>query len=210
MSVAALSRKSAAVSDSEFTCPHYVPVPGTKRCQAYQDGGTCSRPELFLCTEWEKRNRHRLPFARRDESGAIASAASAPEAASPAPSVPAVPTDLFGNPAPELASPKETPKPVPSSAPATIPAGPIEDRPPTRPLRGLTTEDIETFKALGVEVRLRSEAVGEIWLVPAYTGQPRKEITPEHVATLSRVLDAFPGSHVTAFDRTPAAQGSPE
>ena len=41
---------------------------------------------------------------------------------------------------------------------------------------------------------LRSEAYGDLWLVPAYTGQPRKEITPEHAATVMRVLSVFPGS----------------
>jgi hypothetical protein len=45
-------------------------------------------------------------------------------------------------------------------------------------LRGFTTEDIESFKALGVEVLLHSETYGDVWLVPAYTGRERKEITP--------------------------------
>jgi hypothetical protein len=68
-------------------------------------------------------------------------------------------------------------------------------------LRGFTTDDIESFRALGVEVCLHSEAYGELWLVPAYTGRPRKEITPEHAATVMRVLSVFPGSRVTAFEK---------
>lgn len=55
-------------------------------------------------------------------------------------------------------------------------------------LRGFTTEDIESFKALGVEVLLHSETYGDVWLVPTYTGRERKEITPEHAATLARVV----------------------
>ena len=200
MSIAALSKQGAVASESEFTCPHYAPVPGTKRCQSYQDGGTCARPDFFLCTEWEKRNRHRLPVARRDDNGAAADAANGPH---PAPQALPVPTDLFGNPAPELAPPKETRKPVPTPAPAAVTANATEDRPPSRPLRGLTTEDIESFKALGVEVCLRSEAFGDVWLVPAYTGGDRKEITPEHAATICRVLEAFPGSEVVAFEKNP-------
>jgi hypothetical protein len=199
VSVAALSKKGSVATESEFTCPHYAPVAGTKRCQSYQDGGTCARPDFFLCTEWEKRNQHRLPAARRDESAA-AEAAKAPP---PAPQALPVPTDLFGNPAPELAPPKETPKAAPTSAPAAVTANLTEDRPPSKPLRGLTTEDIESFKALGVEVCMRSEAFGEIWLVPAYTGGDRKEITPEHAATICRVLEAFPGSQVVAFEKNP-------
>lgn len=206
MSVPALSRKGAASSESEFTCPHYAPVPGSKRCQSYQDGGTCSRPDFFLCTEWEKRNRNRLPVARRDDNGAAAGAATAPTAA---PQALPVPTDLFGNPAPELAPPKETPKPAPSSAAATIPTKPADDHAVTRPLRGLTTEDIESFKALGVEVCMRSEAFGDVWLVPAYTGRDRREITPEHAATICRVLEAFPGSRVVALEKNPKPDKEP-
>ena len=72
----------------------------------------------------------------------------------------------------------------------------------TPPLRGLTTEDIEGFKALRVEVCLSSEAFGEVWLVPKYTEHDRKEITPEHAATISRVLEAFPGSKVVSFEKS--------
>ena len=48
-----------------------------------------------------------------------------------------------------------------------------------------------------------ADTYGELWLVPAYTGKPRKEITPEHAATVMRVLSVFPGSHVVAFEKTP-------
>ena len=49
-----------------------------------------------------------------------------------------------------------------------------------------------------------SEAYGELWVVPRYTGKPRQEVTPEDAATLLRVLSAFPGSRVTAFHKSPA------
>jgi hypothetical protein len=77
---------------------------------------------------------------------------------------------------------------------------PPEER---EPLRGYTTEDIESFKKLGVEVCLSSESFGELWLVPEYTGHDRKELTPEHAATISRVLEAFPGSRVVSFEKSP-------
>jgi hypothetical protein len=70
------------------------------------------------------------------------------------------------------------------------------------PPRGLTTEDIESFRQLGVEVCLGSAAVGEVWLVPRYTATDRKELTPEHAATLCHVLRAFPGARVVSFERT--------
>jgi len=69
-------------------------------------------------------------------------------------------------------------------------------------LRGFTTDDIESFKVRGLEVLLRSETYGDLWLVPAYTGQPRTEITPEHAATLARVMSTFPGSHIVSFHQT--------
>ncbi len=65
-------------------------------------------------------------------------------------------------------------------------------------LRGFTSEDIDSFKAMGVEVCLRCEAIGELWLVPAYTGQARKELTPEHLATVLHAMSVFPGSTVTS------------
>ncbi|WP_233607558.1 hypothetical protein ACIHQR_29925 [Corallococcus coralloides] len=76
---------------------------------------------------------------------------------------------------------------------------------PLAALRGLTDEDIASFKALGAEVCFASEAYGEVWLVPAYTGQARKELTPEHAATLVRVLSAFPGSRVLSFEKRTAS-----
>jgi len=80
---------------------------------------------------------------------------------------------------------------------------------PTPELRGLTTEDIATWKALNVAVCIRSRVAGEVWVVPDYTGLPRKEITAEHVATLSRFLALFPGAEIARFDlpnhRTPGS-----
>ncbi len=70
-------------------------------------------------------------------------------------------------------------------------------------LRGFTTEDIDSFKALGLEVCLQSDSFGELWLVPAYTGQSRRELTPEHAATLLHMLTVFPDSHVVGFNTKP-------
>jgi hypothetical protein len=86
---------------------------------------------------------------------------------------------------------------MPSPAPTA--AEVIEER---EPLRGLTTDDIDSFKALNIEVCLKSETFGEMWLVPSYTGKNRQELTPEHAATICRVLQAFPGSKITAFEKT--------
>ncbi|MBM4777540.1 MAG: hypothetical protein GQE15_07530 [Archangiaceae bacterium] len=97
-------------------------------------------------------------------------------------------------PAPPERTPEPRPVEVGTPAEATAPDE-------VGPARGFTSDDIASFKALGVEVRLRSETYGEVWLVPAYTGQPRKELTPEHAATVLRVLEAFPGSRVISFEK---------
>jgi len=178
---------------SSFTCEHYDALPGGKRCRHYLQGGACARSDEFMCVEWLKANGHAVP------SPAPVEPAKQPE---PRTLAPKVATDLFGNPLPDPPRPTPT-KPSPSRTPAlhvVRDQAPVEKR---EPLRGFTTEDIEGFKKLGVEVCLRSEAYGEIWLVPKYTGSDRKELTPEHAATISRVIEAFPGSRVVSFEKSP-------
>jgi hypothetical protein len=101
---------------------------------------------------------------------------------------------MGGNINPDLLTPPVLPaqRSGDESRSASEPAPPID----VDQLRGFTAEDIASFKALGVEVCLHSEAYGELWLVPAYTGRPRKEVTPEHAATVMRVLSVFPGPRV--------------
>lgn len=173
-----------------ITCEKYVRGEG-KRCRHYLANGGCALPDELMCVEWLKLNGHRPPAAKPDSTPA---------------------KDLFGNPVtPTASAPKA--KPATPHALPTVEAPPDTASEPKAPLRGFTTEDIESFKALGVEVCLTSEAFGELWLVPAYTGQARKELTPEHAATIARVLEAFPGSRVVAFEKrppgTPATEGSP-
>ncbi|UYI16491.1 hypothetical protein N1129_09280 [Myxococcus xanthus] len=185
-----------------MTCEAYVRGEG-KHCLHYRHGGACTLPGVGgTCTEWLKVNRQARPH--RDVA---------------APPVPAPPTkpalaavDLFGHPLPEPDSKK--PAPAPASKPAPPAPSPdvkgLDAEAPLSGLRGLTDADIASFKALGAEVCFASEAYGEVWLVPAYTGQARKELTPEHAATLVRVLSAFPGSRVLSFTKQPAsAEASP-
>lgn len=201
-----------------ITCPHYAPKPGSKRCRHYLPNGACDRPDELMCREWVRLNGHLSGASAEPEPPAAASEALAsspvdmfgnPNPAhrrtEPEPSQAASPraaTDLFGNPLPEPEPVARSTRQVDAAPPAPRPASDdaAEDTPPPR---GLTTEDIESFKALRVEVCLSSEAFGEVWLVPEYTGQDRKEITPEHAATICRVLEAFPGSRVIAFEKNP-------
>ena len=161
-------------------CAEYAPLPGKKRCRHYLDGGRCGQPSRDRCVEWLRLNPKReLP--------------------------PPPPTDLFGN---LVRAPKNTQRVKPHRAPqgaasAHAPASdePAADLEPTPDRPGMTAEHIESFKALGVEVCLSSDEFGDVFLVPEYTGDDRNELTPEHAATISRALDVFPGSRVTAFRR---------
>ena len=65
--------------------------------------------------------------------------------------------------------------------------------------RELTPEDVESFKALGVEVNVKSKP-GDFTLVPEYTdeaGHSRIEISAEDLRKLSMITHAFPGSEIT-------------
>ncbi|CAM4543743.1 hypothetical protein [Myxococcus xanthus] len=183
---------------SGVTCEAYVRGEG-KHCLHYRHGGGCTLPGVGgTCTEWLKVNRQARPHRE----------VAAPHAPVPPPKAAPVAVDLFGQPLPEAGSKKLAP--APASKPATPAASPAvklsEAEPSLSALRGLTDEDIASFKALGTEVCFASETYGEVWLVPAYTGQARKELTPEHAATLVRVLSAFPGSRVLSFEKPSASE----
>lgn len=149
------------------TCEAYVRGEG-KHCLHYRTGGGCALASISTCTEWLKVNGRTA--TRRDVD---------------APHVPAPPTksapaavDLFGHPVAEAGAKK--PAPAPASKPAPPAPSPtvkeLDAESPLAALRGLTDEDIASFKALGAEVCFASETYGEVWLVPAYTGQARKEL----------------------------------
>ncbi|MCU0664666.1 MAG: hypothetical protein MUC50_20375 [Myxococcota bacterium] len=175
---------------SSYSCEHYAALPGEKRCREYGQGGTCALSDGRACVEWLKAK--------------VRSAQTTTPSLDPKPE-----TDLLGHPLPTpKARTKSAPKhnPVLQVSPAVAVQKPEKDTPP----RGLTTEDIESFKALGVEVCIHSEALGDLWLVPSYTGEPRQELTPEHALTLLCVLSVFPDSRVVAFEQSPPASPAKE
>ncbi|QQR46202.1 hypothetical protein JKA73_08885 [Myxococcus xanthus] len=184
---------------SGVTCEAYVRGEG-KHCLHYRHGGGCTLPSVGTCTEWLKVNRQ----ARPHRDVATPPVPAPPEKARP------VAVDLFGLPLSEAGSKKLAPAPASKPAPPA-PSPDVKEldaahaESPLSALRGLTDEDIASFKALGAEVCFASETYGEVWLVPAYTGQARKELTPEHAATLVRVLSAFPGSRVMSFEKRQAS-----
>ena len=166
-----------------YSCPHYEALPDDKRCRNYVKGGSCARSDELVCVEWLKHNKKAKTAPNKRPL-----------------------LDLFGNPLPEPKKPKRTipQQPLPTATPESQPEDPEEELPTIEvsQLPGLTEEDIASFKALGVEVCLDSETFGKVWLVPNLTGRDRKEVTPEHVATISRAAAAFPGSTVVSFENS--------
>jgi hypothetical protein len=169
-------------------CPKYQPRASSKRCEHYLDGGACALATEFMCVEWLKRNGRAVPQDHPSHGA-----------------TPAQPGFLPG-----LAPPAATrATPAPEVAPARVPFVPtVEPSPVRSPARApITHEEIASFKALGVELCLDLGEAGPVWLVPRYTGQARKEITPEHAATLRLLLDAFPGARLAAFEKTMSTRG---
>lgn len=161
-------------SEVTITCPHYQRVPLSKRCRHYGQGGLCQRPEAAGGKCLEWLKVNAPPQA-------------APEPAS---------RDLFGAPVapPPPRRPPHTAPPAPSGAPA--------NRPPV--VRNVTDAEVASFKALGVEVCIRSDALGPVWLVPEYTDTGRTELSVEHSVLLTAICAAFPGAKVVAMNRRSA------
>ena len=72
-------------------------------------------------------------------------------------------------------------------------------------VRTVSDADLASFRALGVEVRLATEGLGDVWVVPAYTGADRQALSADHAALIAAVASAFPGARVTALVRKPRA-----
>lgn len=187
----------AAQRPPGVTCAKYVRGEG-KRCLQYVVGGACALPDELMCLQWLKANEAKASAAATTKAPETVATEAPKPARRPRPKT----LDLFAGPFPPPAEAEPPLPPEPTPAPAT--EAPSHEA-PTRvsELRGFTTEDIDGFKALGIEVQLRSEGFGDVWLVPSYTGKPRKELTPEHAATVARVLSVFPGSRVLAFTKSP-------
>jgi hypothetical protein len=155
-----------------------------------------------VCTEWLKVNGQASPH------GEEALPAAAKSALKPRGTPLAPQRDLFGNPVVRQPAAETDARQAPAKAtqPPMRPA--TADFDPDR-VRGFTTEDIESFKALNVEVCLENEQFGDVWIVPRLTSANRVELLPEHAATLFRVLCVFPRAPVARFERRAIVGATP-
>lgn len=156
-----------------ISCPQYVAFEGSTRCRHYFANGACELPDEFMCVEWLKANGHAPPPL--------------------VPTPPPVEKDLFGAayvPPSAMRELARAPAPVASATPPAATAPPA-----------LKAAALASFEALGVEVRLESDDLGELWLVPAYTGADRLELSFEHAALVATLCAAIPSARVTALVR---------
>jgi hypothetical protein len=191
-----------------FSCSRYAPAVGGKRCRHYVAGGSCALPDELQCLEWLRANGHPLPGveARTQLTPTTETATPPPTgiaSMTPEPDeiVDDVERDLFGDPVGVPPPTRPTPKSV-TERPDVVRDAATPTRFEDVPLvRNLSAEEVASFKALGVEVCLASEAIGEVWIVPDYTSKDRNELSVEHAATFAAVCSAFPGAKVVSFER---------
>lgn len=191
------------IPQATVSCSQYSPLLDKKRCRHYQTGGTCSLNGDSQCVEWLRVNaKHTGTLSTPNRQ---------------------ITTDLLGDPLPEPQRPRQRPSAggitqatgqqskrgvtqttvqQSKQRPSAAWSNQVSPNSSIQGLRGLTTEDIESFKKLGAEVCLTTD-FGDVWLVPEYTNQTRKEFIPEHMALICHALYAFPGARMVSFEDLP-------
>jgi hypothetical protein len=159
-------------------CPRYRPLPGSLRCEHYVAVGGCELLDIMTCSEWSGAGTGTDPPSPANVSSLPAAQLALAEGWASSPAA-----------APRPAADREPRQPPRQGPPPTV-ASPTKGE----PVIGLRPEDLASFKALGVEVCIHSPTLGDVWLVPAYTNERRREIIPEHAATLAAIVAAFPGA----------------
>ena len=75
--------------------------------------------------------------------------------------------------------------------------GPHDGAPRARACAELTDAEVESFKALGAEVRLATRDSGDVWVVPEYTGSTeRLELSVDALRVVTRVSEMLPVADV--------------
>ena len=197
------------VVTNDFQCPEYLPPKDSKRCRYFEDDRSCSLTAHPVCEEWLRLNLGKpIPneasaaFVKANPDYVIAVV----ESLYFRPGWKAKMLDRltsFDFPVRAPSSTPNEPARKPTPAPEPTPAQAAVEKQAAFTAEGLPSEiEVASFKALGVEVAITSAEIGEVWLVPKYTDANRKEITPEHLLTLCRLITAFPGCHVSEFIKT--------
>ena len=168
----------------------------------FVQGGACALPDELMCSEWLKVNERKPPDPPKQEKSQIfgflgdalpclnptetpAAPAVDPQAPVPGPYGPEAPTV-----GPALASKPQT---VVSGTQAYSEQQAKQLR--DLPLEQMSLEAVESLCKLGVETQINTNSdMGEIWLVPEYTEQKRKELSYRDIRYLMLVVKVFPGA----------------
>ena len=180
---------------SGIECTKWEPAsPGAKLCRYYippgelEAEGLCKLPSEMLCVEWVRRNGSE---AQKDQ---LLDVRRKPKLSPPIPDE--------DTPAPLVLSAQDPPPPRPPAKLQTTNGMVAMALPrPFEPAKEVDSSSLEALEQAGVEVELSAPHLdGGITLVPARTGRTdRSELTFRECAVIRLLVDAFPGSHVTAY-----------
>ncbi len=211
-----------------ITCEDWQPLQeGKKACLSVIKGDgvyLCSKGTNFLCVEWVKVNQSLVPASALvwGKPSPIASNDQSPPPDLPlrAPQVPqASPqADLFALTPPPVPDPPAKPNVAPQTS-TTHAADLLSGKPmPYRPAKEIPSQDLEALEALGISLRLSAKNLPDVWIVTQKNPKAERfELTFRELATIRLLVDAFPGSKVTALNLPPhleqiisqALQGTP-
>jgi hypothetical protein len=201
----------ATVRPNDIQCTQWEPAsPGAKACRYYlrpsetESGGLCKLPGELICVEWVRRSG-----SEAQKRSLVGHHFLKPQASTPNPPSPKDPDE----PPPLVLRPLD---PLPPRAPARVqvPGGELAMALPRpyEPAKAIDPASLEALEAAGVEVELTAPYLaGTITLVPARTGRvDRNELSYREAAVIRLLVDAFPGSHVTAYRAAlPGGVGAP-
>jgi hypothetical protein len=158
-----------------ITCERYRKLPGSKRCQYYEDNGACRLSTNIMCVEWLKLN------ASRPSSGS---------------SPPPRPSTLASR-IPPPPAPERTPT---APAPERKPITPEDDPIAPALLLAFTPERIEHLKRERIEMLVTFDSAGDVLITPEPTEpDPLDEferLTYDDVLAIASVAVQFPGAYL--------------
>lgn len=177
-------------------CEDYTPVHEHWRCSSYENGGSCSRDDYFMCVEWVRSNPgYDLAPLRPVPSPKPERKESTKELVDP--------TDDQTQPAP-LAGERTGAVYDLSSLGKKVDG---EKRIMLERPELLTEQVIEQLSEHGYEVTVTTGDGTEVTIVPSYTDTDRAELTYRDARTLVMVLQVFPGATIKSL-RKPYKEAS--
>ena len=176
-------------SATEITCPKYEAAQGGKRCKHYGARGTCALPDELMCVEWLRVNE---PEAYKRQAQSLSLVRT---------------NDPLVAPSDPLAAPVEADRPTATTGangaqrPAESEHGGLMATPSPLDPELINDEALEALEASGLECRIASADLDDVWLVPEFTDQDRHELPYRFARTLLVTMSIFPGASLREIKR---------